>query len=162
MYMYSIFCCGQYSTRNTVIRMYSAQTMNTENVCMTHTVCCGVRLNTVDNVRVSSEHVHDLPCPLVPQEHSATVTATHHPVISKEVGLLDLHVNTDTHTHTHTHIEMDIQGECQLIHDLLTVCYVNSVASTQYNCIHVLHVHVRVYEQYVVVAALHGHCNHYL
>ena len=49
-----------------------------------------MRLDTVDNVRVGHEHVDDLTTPLVPEEHTTTVTTTHHPVLSPEVGLLDL------------------------------------------------------------------------
>ena len=66
-----------------------------------------MRLDTVDDVRVSHEHVDDLTTPLVPEEHTTTVTTTHHPVLSPEVGLLDLRgrgegeererIVTDTH-----------------------------------------------------------------
>ena len=55
-------------------------------------------LYAVDNVRVGSEHVDHLPRPLVPDKHTATVTATQYPVIPPEVGLLDL----NTHTHVYT------------------------------------------------------------
>ena len=66
-----------------------------------------MRLDTVDNVRVGHEHVDDLTTPPVPEEHTTTVTTTHHPVLSPEVGLLDLRgrgegeererIVTDTH-----------------------------------------------------------------
>ena len=55
------------------------------------TVGRGVRLYAVYDVRVGSEHVDYLSCPLVPDKHSATVTPTQHPVVTKEVGLLDLY-----------------------------------------------------------------------
>ena len=54
------------------------------------TISTWMRLDTVDDVRVSHEHVDDLTTPLVPEEHTTTVTTTHHPVLSPEVGLLDL------------------------------------------------------------------------
>ena len=49
-----------------------------------------MRLNTVNDMRVSHEHVDDLTTPLVPEEHTTTVTTTHHPVLSPDVGLLNL------------------------------------------------------------------------
>ena len=54
------------------------------------TISTWMRLDTVDDVRVGHEHVDDLTTPLVPEEHTTTVTTTHHPVLSPEVGLLDL------------------------------------------------------------------------
>ena len=58
--------------------------------CICITITTWMRLDTVDDVRVGHEHVDDLTTPLVPEEHTTTVTTTHHPVLSPEVGLLDL------------------------------------------------------------------------
>ena len=59
--------------------------------CMLNvTISTWMRLDTVDDMRVGHEHVDDLTTPLVPEEHTTTVTTTHHPVLSPEVGLLDL------------------------------------------------------------------------
>ena len=49
-------------------------------------------LYAVDHVGVSGEHVDHLSSPLVPHKHSSAVTPTHHPVVSEEVGLLDLYM----------------------------------------------------------------------
>ena len=46
-----------------------------------------MRLDTVDDMRVSHEHVDHPTTPLV---HTTTVTATENPVLSPEVGLLNL------------------------------------------------------------------------
>ena len=54
------------------------------------TISIWMRLNTVDDMRVSHEHVDHPTTPLVPEEHTTTVTATENPVLSPEVGLLDL------------------------------------------------------------------------
>ena len=51
-----------------------------------------VGLYAVDHVGVGGKHVDHLSRPLVPHKHSAAVTPTHHPVVSKEVGLLDLYM----------------------------------------------------------------------
>ena len=49
-----------------------------------------MRLDTADDMRVSHEHVDHPTTPLVSEEHTTTVTATEDPVLSPEVGLLDL------------------------------------------------------------------------
>ena len=59
--------------------------------CMLNiTISIWMRLDTVDNMRVGHEHVDNLTTPLVPKEHTTTVTTTQYPVLSPEVGLLDL------------------------------------------------------------------------
>lgn len=47
-------------------------------------------LDAVDDMVVCHQHIDHLPAPLVPDEHAATVAATQHPVVAKEISLLDL------------------------------------------------------------------------
>ena len=75
------------------------------------TVGRGVRLDTVDHVGVSSEHVDHLSSPLVPDKHPATVTAAQHPVLSKEICLLDLK-STNTHTYGGNNVKLTTLDSC--------------------------------------------------
>ena len=43
-------------------------------------------LNAVDDVGVGNEQVGDLSSPLVPHEHSSTVTATQYPAVPKKLA----------------------------------------------------------------------------
>ena len=76
------------------------------------TVGDGVRLHAVHHVRVRHEEADNLPAPLVPEEHAATVTATQHPLVPPEVGLLDLQGGGggDTVTHRETDVGVIISN----------------------------------------------------
>ena len=60
------------------------------NKTVRFTISTGMRLNTVDNVRVSHEHVDHPTTPFVPYEHTTTITTTEDPVLTPKVSLLDL------------------------------------------------------------------------
>ena len=50
-------------------------------------------LHTVDDPPVTNQHIDNVTSPLVPDEHSSTVTATHDIIISPQRGLFDLYTN---------------------------------------------------------------------
>ena len=79
-----------------------------ECACIPSKLTKGLRmgLHTVDDPPVTNQHIDNVTSPLVPDEHSSTVTSTHDIVVSPQCGLFDLHTNKTCSKQQYTKYKM--------------------------------------------------------